>query len=85
MSAREIPIASSSSPLADRRARGHPVRVTSVGLETRVLAMSLDLARSGIESARLQQQLPQSVDGAQAQPTDVILELSAAAQALMQR
>ena len=55
-----------------------------IGLETRVLAMSLDYARSGIESARLSQQQPaQSVESSPAQPTDVILQLSAAAQALV--
>ena len=58
----------------------------SIGLETRVLAMSLDYARSGIESARLQQQQPaQSVESSPAQPTDVILQLSSAAQALVDR
>jgi hypothetical protein len=56
----------------------------SIGLETRVLAMSLDYARSGIESARLQQQTgTQSVESSPAQPSDVILQLSSAAQALM--
>ena len=56
----------------------------SIGLETRVLAMTLDYARSGIETARLQQQSSaQSVESSPAQPTDVILQLSSAAQALM--
>jgi hypothetical protein len=56
--------------------------MSSISIETRVLAMSLDYARSGLDSARQQQQQPAAADPAAAQTADVILELSAAAQAL---
>jgi hypothetical protein len=55
--------------------------MNAVGLDIRTLAMSLDYARSGIETARLQQQQPGPPSPEQA--ADVVLELSAAAQALL--
>ncbi len=54
------------------------------GLEIRTLAMTLDYARSGIESARIQQQQPgQPAEPVATHTADVILDLSPAAQALV--
>jgi hypothetical protein len=58
--------------------------MNAVGLETRVLAMSLETARSGVDAARIQQQQPAAqAAGSTAETSDVILELSSAAQALI--
>jgi hypothetical protein len=74
----------SSSRLVPAKPAGHPSPMHTAGLEVRTLAMSLDLARSGIESARIQQQQPGNpAEPAATQTADVILDLSAAAQALI--
>lgn len=59
--------------------------MNAVSLDVSLLAMSLDHARMGLDAARAQQpaDTPANPAASAAQQTGVVLELSAAAQALL--